>query len=396
MGNCQSACCGEADSEIPMDTNIDDGQEKKTTKKKVGKSMDKNELLKKHLDKIIKIQALWRGNIARNKFMHLKLQNRGTSRYFTTEEANETIKAGRKYDPDMDRTKKKHTYKSGAVYNGEWKGGFRDGYGVQVWPDKAKYEGSWRDNRAHGKGKFTHVDGDVYDGDWAYDKANGFGVYTHNNGATYEGQWKDDLQHGKGVERWKDGSEYEGSYRKGKKHGFGIYKWADGSKFEGQWAENKISGLGIYSWLDGREYRGEWRNNNMEGYGFYTWKDGRKYEGQYKEDKKHGYGIYKWADGRKYEGYWSYGKQHGLGRYVVPKEAVEKYGLWEDGKRIEWFDEEAVRDINSGDTSWREHFKKPDSSNFIEKGADFTKPKGFDMKLIEVKERLAKLGQERH
>jgi hypothetical protein len=393
MGNCQNTCCGE-EKEVNMDDEITSGySEKPSNRNKVSRKGDKNELVKKHVDKIIMLQALWRGNMARSKFKHMKLANRGTSRYFTQEEASETIKKGKKYDPDMERNKKKHTYKSGAVYDGEWKGGFRDGYGVQKWPDKAKYEGSWRDNRAHGKGKFTHVDGDVYDGDWAYDKANGFGVYTHNNGATYEGQWKDDLQHGKGVERWKDGSEYEGSYKKGKKHGFGVYKWADGSQFEGQWAENKISGLGIYSWLDGRQYKGEWRANNMEGYGFYIWKDGRKYEGQYKEDKKHGFGIYKWADGRKYEGYWSYGKQHGLGRYLVPKENVEKYGLWEDGKRIEWFDEDAVRDINGGDTSWKEHFKKPDSATYVEKGADFTKPKGFDMKLIEVKDRLNKINQ---
>lgn len=193
------------------------------------------------------------------------------------------------------------------------------------------------------------------------------------------------------MERWKDGSEYEGNYRKGKKHGFGVYKWADGSKFEGQWAENKISGLGVYSWLDGRQYKGEWKNNNMEGYGFYIWKDGRQYEGQYKEDKKHGFGIYQWADGRKYEGYWGYGKQHGLGKYLVPRENSEKYGLWEEGKRIIWFDDDAIKDINSGNSSWRENFKKPESNNIMDKDVTFSKPKGFDMRLIEVKDRLNKI-----
>ena len=33
------------------------------------------------------------------------------------------------------------TFKSGAVYNGEWRGNARDGYGEQVWPDGAKYLG---------------------------------------------------------------------------------------------------------------------------------------------------------------------------------------------------------------------------------------------------------------
>ena len=77
----------------------------------------------------------------------------------------------------------------------------------------------------------------------------------------------------------------------------------------------------------------------MEGYGIYTWKDGRRYEGQYKEDKKHGYGIYIWADGRRYEGWWYKAKQFGLGKYIVPADGRVRFGLWEDGKRIEWFDQ---------------------------------------------------------
>lgn len=93
------------------------------------------------MDKIIKLQALFRGNVARQKFMQLKMSNKGTSRYFTQEENLETVKEGKVYDPDQSRVKKKYTYKSGAVYNGEWKGGFRDGYGTQKWVDGAQYEG---------------------------------------------------------------------------------------------------------------------------------------------------------------------------------------------------------------------------------------------------------------
>lgn len=57
-----------------------------------------------------------------------------------------------------------YTFSSGAVYEGEWVGNVRDGYGVQTWPDGARYEGEWKNNKAHGKGKFYHVDGDVFDG----------------------------------------------------------------------------------------------------------------------------------------------------------------------------------------------------------------------------------------
>lgn len=70
------------------------------------------------------------------------------------------------------------TYKTGAVYEGEWMDGVRDGHGVQNWPDGAKYQGGraivlvsclgkgaeWKNNKANGHGTFYHADGDVYEG----------------------------------------------------------------------------------------------------------------------------------------------------------------------------------------------------------------------------------------
>ena len=35
-------------------------------------------------------------------------------------------------------------FKSGAVYDGEWIGNMRDGFGVQTWKDGARYEGEWK------------------------------------------------------------------------------------------------------------------------------------------------------------------------------------------------------------------------------------------------------------
>lgn len=63
-------------------------------------------------------------------------------------------------------------------------------------------------------------------------------------------------------------------------------------------------------------------------------------------DKKEGYGMYYWTDGRKYEGWWYKGKQHGLGSYSDREKGSVKYGLWEQGKRVKWFDESAVTLIN--------------------------------------------------
>jgi len=173
---------------------------------------------------IIHIQSLWRGYTARRYTNMLKTSQIGASKYFTLDEARETIDPSRLYNPNQALEKRPpFTFKSGAVYEGEWLGGFRHGQGTQLWVDGACYDGQWAENRAHGLGKFTHVDGDVYEGDWANDKANGQGVYQHVNGAKYDGQWSDDLQHGKGTETWADGSCYQGDYANGRKHGIGGY-----------------------------------------------------------------------------------------------------------------------------------------------------------------------------
>jgi len=108
---------------------------------------------------------------------------------------------------------------SGAVYEGEWLNGMRDGHGKQQWPDSSRYEGMWREGKANGHGKLFHADGDIYEGEWLDDKANGRGTYTHANGAKYVGEWKDDKQHGRGLETWPDGAVYEGEYFEGKKNG---------------------------------------------------------------------------------------------------------------------------------------------------------------------------------
>jgi len=83
----------------------------------------------------------------------------------------------------------------------------------------------------------------------------------------------------------------------------------------------------------------------MHGHGVYIWNDNRKYEGEYLIDKKHAFGIYYWPDGRVYEGYWLNGKQHGLGIYKTPDQGEVRFGLWENGKRIWWFDKQEVEQI---------------------------------------------------
>jgi hypothetical protein len=44
---------------------------------------------------------------------------------------------------EMKNEVRKYTYKSGAVYSGEWWGGFRHGVGRMRWGDGATYDGEW-------------------------------------------------------------------------------------------------------------------------------------------------------------------------------------------------------------------------------------------------------------
>jgi hypothetical protein len=48
-------------------------------------------LFKNHLDKIIKLQAIWRGYHARKYISMLRSKQIGSSKYFTYEESRETV-----------------------------------------------------------------------------------------------------------------------------------------------------------------------------------------------------------------------------------------------------------------------------------------------------------------
>ena len=85
---------------------------------------------------------MFRGHITRRNTAFILKSQRADSRYFTIDESRETVSKNRPYDPNARREKREtYEFKTGATYDGEWIGGFRDGYGFQKWPDGAIYEG---------------------------------------------------------------------------------------------------------------------------------------------------------------------------------------------------------------------------------------------------------------
>jgi len=55
----------------------------------------------------------------------------------------------------------------------------------------------------------------------------------------------------------------------------------------------------------------------------------------------------------------------------------QKYGLWEDGKRILWFEEDQVDAINKGSLNFRDFFRDPESALACEKQEHFFHPNNF-------------------
>lgn len=186
---------------------------------------------------ITRVQAMVRRFLQRRKYLIKKNTYNRAIKYFKEEESKETLKGTFKDDGSLE--KREYKYTTGAVYNGQWKGGLRHGQGTMQWADGAKYEGCWDLNQATNHGKFTHVDGGIYEGNWVNNKANGHGVYVID-GAKYDGPWKEDHREGEGVETWNDGSKYIGNYKESKKEGKGSYTWGDGSHYEGTWSADML------------------------------------------------------------------------------------------------------------------------------------------------------------
>ena len=82
-----------------------------------------------------------------------------------------------------------HSRAGDESYDGSWKGGLRDGYGVQIYNDGSHYAGEWKHGKRHGQGIFMGaVAMDSYDGAWADDERHGKGTEFRSDGE-YRGEW---------------------------------------------------------------------------------------------------------------------------------------------------------------------------------------------------------------
>lgn len=88
----------------------------------------------------------------------------------------------------------------------------------------------------------THANGDIYQGQWRDGKANGFGVYVDQQGHMYVGEWLNDQYHGEGCETWNYKQiKYEGNFIEAQKTGKGRFDF-DGNYYEGDFVEDQFEG----------------------------------------------------------------------------------------------------------------------------------------------------------
>ena len=229
------------------------------------------------------------------------------------------------------RRKNSKTYENNCIYEGEWKNGKRDGFGILTLFNKSKYIkfiGYFEDDEVVGFGKLLNNKGDICKGQWKDFQINGIGIYQKKKGPIFKGYINKHLFNKFGFEKWPRGSTYIGEYLKGNKNGIGILNFENKASYEGELYDGIINGIGTFYFGD-RKYQGQWKNNKMHGYGIIIWSDGNYFEGQFFEDKKEGFGIY-YSKKKIFLGNWV---QNSLeGNVIIVDNGKIKKQFWENGR----------------------------------------------------------------
>lgn len=96
-----------------------------------------------------------------------------------------------------------------ARFEGTYKNGVRQGYGVVTLPNGEEYKGLWSNDKRSGQGTYTYANGDLYSGSWRADRKHGNGAYVFANKAQISGEWRNgELVRGKWI--MNDYSSYHG------------------------------------------------------------------------------------------------------------------------------------------------------------------------------------------
>ncbi|WP_290625750.1 hypothetical protein [Altibacter sp.] len=176
-----------------------------------------------------------------------------------------------------------------AHYDGFWKNGKKNGYGLYKWDGIGKYIGNWENDTMSGYGTYIADNDDNIVGEYRNGKLNGAGyavygkdwqqgLYTNGNLVTpytfytnniEKGCTAGDCQNKYGKLDYANGDSYIGFFKNGNLY-LGTYTFANGDKYSGMFnAQNQFHGTGRYFYASGGYYGGEWKNGQYNGRGYY-------------------------------------------------------------------------------------------------------------------------------
>ncbi|RLN60203.1 hypothetical protein BBJ29_001440 [Phytophthora kernoviae] len=163
---------------------------------------------------------------------------------------------GGKLTPHPECGVHRYVYSNGDVYDGEFKEGYRHGFGL--FTERAtgsSYEGQWTDQGTQGSGKV---------------------IYNMAKAPLYQITAIDEPVDGEWTITFPDSSKFIGECVGGRPHGRGLCKYAGGDLYDGMWVNGKRHGVGSGFFANGESFVGQWENNHvaLNGQGKLTLADG--------------------------------------------------------------------------------------------------------------------------
>ena len=98
--------------------------------------------------------------------------------------------------------------------------------------------GSWRNDKQEGKGRLISPDGTTYEGEFKNGLPDGFGIQI-GEGEEYTGKFLRGSRNGSGLLKRADGTTIEGEFSQGVQEGRGRVTKPDGSTKYGEWEDGK-------------------------------------------------------------------------------------------------------------------------------------------------------------
>lgn len=173
-----------------------------------------------------------------------KTQNEENS----TEKVNDQSQNDKKEEPSplVKVRREAIRLRDNSIYDGEWLGPVREGFGQLTYPDGSVYIGEFKENMRNGKGKLiSGANREIFDGVFKNDQIEGYGKFKSAS-LEYEGEWKAGLFSGFGRLVIPEENVYEGNFEFGKRKGNGKMVFQNGEMYQGQWEEDQPNGFVVF------------------------------------------------------------------------------------------------------------------------------------------------------